>query len=255
MISLATENKCRVLSYCPASSLLVQIRAVSLLFKSMVSEEASWDDTNIDLTRCEAIPPEAMRAMSLCTRKARSFKLRMTLDEFVSQIRISGPVVLQWQFYEKTLSRCLPSTECFLSDAWLSSPFFFGLTGGVTDFACLCLLFIPQTTEYAPTDEAAMNPDIYSLIYINISNIDLSDMNLTYVRLRHGVVFRCICHPNSGDIHVYYDQEQVGKGKVPNNGVLTPRVQIGVWIHTCNGPSLRPYALATQIQSSGRPQC
>ena len=155
--------------------------------------------THIDLTRCKTIPPEAVRAMSSCTRKARSWKLRMTLVHFLPQIHTSGPVILQWQFYERALSRSIPSTECFLSDAWLLSPFFFGLTGGVTEFATLCLLFIPQTTEYAPTDEAAMDPDLYSMMHINISSIDLSDMNLTYVRLRRDVIFRCICHPDSGD--------------------------------------------------------
>ena len=148
-----------------------------------------------------------------------------------------------------------PSTECFLSDAWLLSPFFFGLTGGVTEFATLCLVFIPQTTEYAPTDEAAMDPDLYSKIHINISSIDLSG-NFIYVRLRRDVIFRCICHPDSGDsgdsaIHVYYDQEQVGKARVPNNGALPPRVQPLVCIHTWNGPSLRPYALATQFNAIG----
>ena len=260
MICLPIENKCRVLSYCPVSSLLIQIRAVSLLFKSMVAEEESWDDTHIDLTRCKTIPPEAMRAMSSCTRKARSWKLRMTLVHFLPQIHISGPVILQWQFYERALSRSMhciafPSTECFLSDAWLLSPFFFGLTGGVTEFATLCLVFIPQTTEYAPTDEAAMDPDLYSKIHINISSIDLSG-NFIYVRLRRDVIFRCICHPDSGDsgdsdIHVYYGQEQVGKARVPNNGALPPRVQLVVCIHTCDGPSLRPYALATQFNAIG----
>ena len=45
--------------------------------------------------RCDAIPSEAMRVISLYTRKTRSFKVRMPLIDFVAHIDESVLAVLQ----------------------------------------------------------------------------------------------------------------------------------------------------------------